>query len=61
MGMPSLVHCTPDDDVIEHEDSEGCVCGPHREPIGYRKIGQTGQHVFVLIHARLLTPTMWEA
>ncbi len=60
VGMPSLIHNTPTDDVIAHEDSERCVCGPHREPIGYRQVGQTGQHVFALIHARLATREMWE-
>jgi hypothetical protein len=43
----------PDDDVIEHEASERCVCGPLRETVGIRQVGHTGQHVIALVHPRL--------
>ncbi len=54
MGLPSLIHICPDDDVIDHEPTEGCICGPHREPVGDRPVGHHGgQRVIALIHQRL--------
>lgn len=53
MPLPALSHLLPDDDVIEHEPTERCVCGPRREPVGYRQVGHTGQHVIALVHQRL--------
>lgn len=53
MGMPELIHHVPDDDVIAHEPSPHCVCGPYRESVGIRYVGRTGQHVIALIHPRL--------
>lgn len=27
------VHVTPVHDLVEHEDNDGCVCGPRVEPV----------------------------
>jgi hypothetical protein len=31
--MSNTVHVEPVNDLIEHEDSDGCVCGPTIEPV----------------------------
>lgn len=53
MGLPSVIHHLPEDDIIEHEATQFCVCGPKRESIGYRQVGRAGQHVIALVHQTL--------
>lgn len=45
----STVHVTPVRDLIEHDDSDGCACGPTTEPVG-RDDGSIG---WLVVHHSL--------
>ncbi|MBO4271010.1 hypothetical protein [Microbispora triticiradicis] len=38
--MDRFVHVMPLDDVIDHEGSPGCVCGPGGQPVTAADIGE---------------------
>lgn len=48
MSMPSTVHVTPVDDLIDH-DGEDCICGPTTEPVPC----DDGAFGWVIIHHSL--------
>lgn len=35
------MHVVPSNDLVEHDSTEGCVCGPRTEPV-VRKDGSVG-------------------
>ena len=55
---PIVVHVLPDDDAIEHEPTDRCVCGPHRQSLGEvlprRYATAPGPHRVAWIHPRLV-------
>lgn len=49
----NVYHVMPVDDIVEHEISDECVCGPEIEFVGYEKTtGETGNG-WLVVHGAL--------
>lgn len=49
VGTPDLLHVIPVRDVVKHEESDECVCGPRSEPVQR----EDGSYGWVIVHQAL--------